>query len=94
MRTVSALFGWAVENGWLKHSPSFRLRRIKGGHLPAWSDPDAQLAITHLAEPLRRAVVLALYTGERRGDLVRMTWAAYNGQSIRLVQRRRRARRW
>jgi integrase len=86
VRTVSALFGWAVENGWMKQSPSSRLRRIKGGHLPAWSEADAKLAMAHLLEHLRRAVVLALYTGQRRGDLVHLTWSAYDGRVLRLVQ--------
>ena len=39
-----------------------------------------------LPEHLGRAVLLARYTGQRRGDLARMTWAAWDGSSIRLTQ--------
>jgi integrase len=39
-----------------------------------------------LSEPLRRAVVLARYTGQRRGDLCAMRWSQYDGRVIRLVQ--------
>jgi len=32
------------------------------------------------------SVVLAIYTGQRRGDLVALPWSAYDGQRIRLTQ--------
>lgn len=31
-------------------------------------------------------VILALYTGQRRGDLVALRWSAYDGKAIRLKQ--------
>lgn len=86
IKTASTLFAWAVESGWLTHSPVVRVKRLKGGHLPAWSEGDVALALPRLSEPLRRAVVLALYTGQRRGDLIRLPWSAYDGQVIRLRQ--------
>jgi integrase len=86
VRTASALFGWAVENGWLKLSPTVRMKRLKGGHLPAWTQAEAEQAIRELPEHLRRPVVLALYSGQRRGDLVRLPWSAYDGRTIKLRQ--------
>lgn len=86
-RTMSALFGFAVEREWIAVAPTAKLRRgLESGHWPAWTPADAALALAHLPEPLRRAVVLALYTGQRRGDLIRMAWSAYDGSRIRLVQ--------
>lgn len=35
---------------------------------------------------LRRALVLALWTGQRQGDLLAMKWEAYDGQRIRVAQ--------
>jgi integrase len=86
VRTASALFGWAVENGWLKMSPTLRMKRLKGGHLPAWTPAEAEQAMRQLPEHLRRPVVLALYSGQRRGDLCRLPWSAYDGRSLRLRQ--------
>lgn len=86
MRATSALFGWAVENGWLKISPCAGIKRLDGGHLPAWTQDEAERAIAGLSEPLRRAVILALYTGQRRGDLIALPWSAYDGRTIRLKQ--------
>ncbi|WP_162853529.1 tyrosine-type recombinase/integrase [Novosphingobium sp. BW1] len=35
---------------------------------------------------LSLALTLALWTGQRQGDLLRLPWSAYNGDSIRLRQ--------
>lgn len=88
VRATSALFWWAVENGRLANSPIAKIKRLRGGHIPAWSDAEAALAIEHLPEHLRRVVVLALYTGQRRGDLIALTWRQYDGSAIHLTQRK------
>lgn len=85
-RTASAVFGWAVERGWVEHNPLARARTLSGGHLKAWSDHDAAVALARLPEPFRRVAVLAIHTGQRRGDLVAMTWGQYDGATIRLRQ--------
>ena len=88
VRAASSMFSWGIENGWLDHSPMHKVKRLPGGTLPAWKHEEAALAIQHLPEHLRRAVILALYTGQRRIDLIRMPWNSYNGRSIRLTQQK------
>jgi integrase len=84
--TWSAVFKWAVDNEWIEDGPMRRVRRLNGGEFPAWRMEEAHMAIQVLPEHLRRAVVLALYTGQRRGDLVSLPWIAYDGATIRLTQ--------
>jgi integrase len=86
VRTTSALFGWAIEAGHIDYSPMIKVKRLPGGHLPAWSAADVEMALPALPEHLRRPIILALYTGQRRGDLIRMPWSAYDGTRIKLVQ--------
>jgi integrase len=45
-------------------------------------------ALAALPEPLRRAVVLARHTGQRRGDLCAMRWDAYDGTTLRVRQQK------
>lgn len=85
-RITSALFAWAQDRGWVDHNPAARLKALPGGALPAWSEAHIEIALGRLPEDLRRVVVLGLYTGQRRGDLCAMTWAAYDGSTIRLRQ--------
>lgn len=86
VRCCSSLFAWAVDREFLENSPTIGIKSLPGGHLTAWTPDQAVAALAVLPEALRRAMVLAIYTGQRRGDLCRMTWANYDGQSIRMVQ--------
>lgn len=89
VQAVGALFAWAVDQDWLESSPVTKIKRLAHGHIPAWTPEEAARAMA-LPEPYRRVVVLALYTGQRRGDLCTMGWSAYDGTSIRLVQQKTR----
>lgn len=88
IRAASALFGWAVEHDWIEHSPVHKVKKLPGGHLRAWTRHEADAAQEALPEHLRRVIVLARYTGQRRGDLCAMTWAAFDGESIRVRQQK------
>lgn len=85
---TSALFNWAQENDWLRANPAFRLRAPALGEITAWTPAQADAAEAALPEHLRRAIVLARFTAQRRGDLCAMTWAAYDGQSIKVRQQK------
>lgn len=88
LRASGAFFSWAVDREWIEHSPVHRIKAKPGGHLPAWSREQADLAQRLLPEHFRRVVILARYTGQRRGDLIALTWRAYDGQTIELVQQK------
>lgn len=85
-RVAAILFRWAVDREWIENNPATGIRALAGGSLPAWTEAQISHALAHLREDLRRVVVLGLHTGQRRGDLIAMTWAAYDGQTIRLRQ--------
>ena len=88
IRAASALFGWAVDRGWIERSPVHRIPKRPGGTLPAWTPEQAAIALSGLPEHLRRVVVLGAYTGQRRDDLCTLTWAAYDGTTIRCTQQK------
>ena len=44
------------------------------------------------AAHLQLALLLALWTGQRQGDLLRLPWSAYDGSYIRLRQSKTGAR--
>ena len=44
------------------------------------------------SKPLCLALILALWTGQREGDLLRLPWSAYDGTHIKLRQRKTGAR--
>lgn len=93
VQVASTFLSWCVDRGLVDVNPLWRVKQLPGGHLPAWTEAEFQVAAASFPEPLRRAIVLAYYTGQRRGDLVNLTWAAYDGQAIRLRQEKTAKRR-
>jgi integrase len=51
-----------------------------------WSEPQIAAFMGVASEPLQRALVLALETGQRQGDLLTLPWSAYDGAWIKLKQ--------
>lgn len=86
VRAVSALYAWGIENEFVEANPTLRIRPLPGGHLPAWTPDVTARALDELPEHLKRLVLLALFTGQRRADLCRLAWSNYDGQRIRLTQ--------
>jgi integrase len=65
----------------------------KGGRLyrasrndKIWSDDDEAQFRQHAPVHLHLPLMLALWTGQRQGDLLRLPWSAYDGKTIRLRQ--------
>lgn len=88
IKTVSVLFDWAVEQGWLAMSPVYKIKPLPSGHWPEWTAEHAAVALQHAPERLRRVIILGLYTGQRRGDLCTVRWSDYDGQTIRFTQQK------
>jgi integrase len=68
----------------------------KGGRLyeadrseKIWLPDHIRAFLAVAPEEIRAALVLALWTGQRQGDLLRLTWEAYDGKCIRLRQSKR-----
>jgi len=51
-----------------------------------WTDADEAAFYLHAPRHLHLAMMLALWTGQRQGDLLKLTWSSYDGKYIRLRQ--------
>lgn len=57
-----------------------------------WSDADVA-AFEAVAPPqMRLAIQLALWTGQRKGDLLRLSWSDFDGSNLRFTQSKTKAR--
>jgi len=57
-----------------------------------WTEVDEAAFLTKAPKHLHLPLVLALWTGQRQGDLLRLPWSAYDGTHIRLRQGKTGAR--
>jgi integrase len=88
VRSAQAWLTWCLRRDLIEHSPAHRLEPLPGGHLAAWSEAEARAAMAALPAHLGRVVLLGMHTGQRRGDLCRLPWSAYDGATLRLTQQK------
>lgn len=57
-----------------------------------WTADDIRPFCAVASDELQFALLLALWTGQRQGDLIRLTWTQYDGTHLRLRQRKGRGK--
>lgn len=85
---------WAFNRGLVPVNPCERAGRVYRSTRSEsiWADQDEAAFLAKAPPHLHLALLLALWTGQRQGDLLRLTWTAYDGTHIRLRQRKTGAR--
>ena len=85
---LAAVLAWAKDRGKIPVNPCERGGRVYHGtrvdHV--WSIEDEAAFLRAAPSHLRLALLLALWTGQRQGDLLRLPWSAHDGSVIRLRQ--------
>ena len=84
----------ALDRGWVDANPCERGGRLYSGNRrdKIWSLDD-ELAFLEMApQHLHLPLTLALWMGQRHGDLLRLTWSAYDGKRLTLRQSKTKAR--
>jgi integrase len=87
--TVLALIlAWALDAGRIEANPCERGGRLYQGSRVdnIWTDDDEKAFLASAPTHLHLPLLLALWTGQRQGDLLRLPWSAYDGTHIRLRQ--------
>lgn len=70
-----------------------RLRTTGGPHKP-WPVGAIKAFLKVAPAPMRIAMVLAICTGQRQGDILRMPWSAFDGTAVEIVQAKTGNRVW
>src|SRR5262249_45634540 len=88
--TLARILSWAHQRGLITVNPC-----AKGGKLyqgtrvdKVWNDELVAGFLQVAPSYLRLALLLAINTGQRQGDLLRLPWSAYDGGQINLRQRK------
>jgi integrase len=88
---LSVLLSYAVDPlGWRQDNPALRpkgLKRQTEG-FRAWTKAEFQTFCERASPEWRFYATLALLTGQRGQDQVAMSWADYDGQRVRMVQKK------
>src|SRR5262249_12525975 len=90
LKMLRVLIRHAIDIGWLKHDPSLGIKRPKTQEVRSWSDDEIATFERRWSvdSKQRLAFALLLYTGQRRSNVHRMTWADVSDGTIRVVQQK------
>jgi integrase len=85
---LARVLSWSKDRGQISVNPCERGGRIYRGSRSdkVWSVDDEAAFLKSAPPRLHLALLLALWTGQKQGDLLRLPWSAYDGTHIRLKQ--------
>lgn len=96
LKMLRVLVHHAIVRDWIPSDPTIGIKRPKLNEVRAWTDDE--IAKFERRWPVgtreRLAFALHLYTGQRRSDVHRMTWADISGDTIQVVQQKTGERVW
>ena len=92
LSAVSSMLTWAEERGKItaNHLRGFKHTYHSDRSELIWLPEHVIPFMATAPIEMQRALILALHTGQRQGDLLRLTWAAYDGKAITLRQSKSR----
>jgi integrase len=91
---LALILAWAKDRGKISVNPCERGGRLYDGTRVdfVWTIEDEAAFLKYASAHLRLPLLLALWTGQRQGDLLRLPWSSYDGSHIRLRQGKTGAR--
>ena len=94
MSILSAVLSYAVDKGRISRNPIAAFERLHRADRSEiiWTEADVERFMKDAPVELQRAMILALHTGQRYGDLLRLRWSDFDGKNLRLTQSKTSAR--
>lgn len=91
LQIIQLMWNWGARRGICEGNPAYGVERVKRPRLAPiknrpWRGEELDTALIAASPPIRVAIALAAYTGLRESDVVRATWACYDGQAIETRQ--------
>jgi integrase len=88
LRILGILFNWAIERELVDENPCKGIKKPASTPISRWEEWELDKAIETAKPRLKLALLLGLYTGQRSCDVCNMRWEDYDGQKIKLRQRK------
>lgn len=91
---LARILSWACDRGITAVNPCERGGRLYRGSRAesVWTEED-EMKLLSLAPPsIRLPFLIAIWTGQRQADILRLPWSAYDGERLKVKQRKGNAR--
>ena len=85
---LARVLSWGLDRGLVSANPCEKGGRLYRGSRAdkVWTADDQSAFLARAPVHMHLPLLLALWTGQRQGDLLRLPWTAYDGMHIRLKQ--------
>ena len=85
---LALILSWAKDRGAIDSNPCERAGKVYSATRAdkVWREDDQAAFLSKAHHGLSLAFLIAVWTGQRQGDLLALTWPDYDGSSIRLRQ--------
>jgi integrase len=92
---LSSMMSWSVPRGWIRFNPCLGVKKLKGGTpYKPWSWEAICLFKKEARAELWYAAGLALYSGQRQGDVLKMRWTDIRDGLIAVEQMKTGKKLW
>lgn len=88
LKVFRIVFRWQMARDDSLKDPTLAIKLNGSGEHEPWPDHILEAALESDDDLFRRAVALHYYTGQRTGDVCRMTWNCLKGETIDVVQQK------
>lgn len=85
---LGIILSWALDRGIIAFNHATRPRKVYKSKRVSkiWLHEDVSSFLSASGSELQLALILARDTGQRQGDLLKLSWGAYDGTYINLIQ--------
>ena len=94
MSAISRLYSFGIDRGLVMQNPLLGVKRLKIGEWRPWTAQEIETFRASAPEPMRLALALALYTGQRLGDVIKMRWNQIKDGGIEVIQQKTGTKVW
>jgi enterobacteria phage integrase len=96
LKKIRILVRFAIDNHWRQDDPTLRIRTFPEGEFHTWTDEEIATFEAHwpVGTRERTAFALLIYTGQRLGDVRRMSWRDIEGPGIQVAQGKTGTKLW
>jgi integrase len=90
VQVLSAVLGWGLKQRLISKNQAANIDRLYSGDRrdSVWTEEQEAAFLSVAPEPMRLAFVLAIETGQRQADLLKLAWTNVDGDIISLRQQK------
>lgn len=94
LKTLSRIYSFGINRGMVTQNPVAGIKKLKIGEYRPWTPEEIEKFRSNAPKPMRVALCLALYTGQRLGDVLKMRWDQINDGGIEVCQEKTGEKIW